>query len=178
MRRALEAGTAWRCAPGIEWTWDDVKFSLLHPPLASYGEAAVKPNDRSCVLRIEAHGQVALLAGDVEARSESLLLDGDLAALRAEVLVVPHHGSRTSSTPAFLAAVEPQVAIVSAGYRNRFGHPRADVVARYEARGTAVTRTDRDGAVTLVLGASPPLTWTVERARRARYWRDAPIAPG
>jgi competence protein ComEC len=172
VQRALATGTAWRCAPGLAWTWDDVRFTLLHPPLASYGDAALKPNDRSCVLRIEADGRVALLPGDVEARSESLLLDAGPDALRADVLLVPHHGSRTSSTPAFIDAVAPALAIVPAGYRNRFGHPRADVIARYVSRGIGIARTDRDGAVTVALGGSGTLAWTGERARRARYWRD------
>ena len=174
--RAAATGTAWRCTDGPAWTWDDVSFTLLHPPLERLTDPSVKPNDRSCVLRFEARGAAALLPGDVEARSEAALLDTARDALRADVLVVPHHGSRTSSTAAFLDAVGPRIAIVSAGYRNRFGHPRADVVARYDARGVAVARTDRDGAIGVTLGLAAPAVATGERARHARYWRDAPVA--
>ena len=88
---------------------------------------------------------------------------------------MPHHGSRTSSTPAFVAAVDPAVAIFTPGYRNRFGHPRPEVVARYVARGAATVRTDRDGAITF--DAGPTRMSAVERARSttARYWRDPPV---
>jgi competence protein ComEC len=81
---------------------------------------------------------------------------------------VPHHGSRTSSTPEFIAAVSPSWAIVPVGYRSRFGHPNADVLARYGAAGVAIVRTDRDGAIALRLGDT--LAVESERQRRARYW--------
>ncbi len=172
--RASAAGTAWRCAPNLAWEWDEVRFALLHPQLSVYADAGVKPNDRSCVLRIESRRGVALLAGDIEARSEAQLLEADAARLRADVVVVPHHGSRTSSTPAFVAAVAPAVAIISAGYRNRFGHPRADVVARWTQAGAAVHRTDREGAVSLTLGADVTPLARGAREMRPRYWRDIP----
>jgi competence protein ComEC len=183
VERASERGTAWRCAAGQSWTWDGVRFDVLHPPIAQYTEEGVKPNDRSCVLRVDAGGRVALLAGDVEARSEALLLrteaatvraPGEPSALRADVLTVPHHGSRTSSTPAFVAAVDPALAIVNAGYRNRFNHPRADIVERYTRRGIQVMRTDRDGAVTVELAPGQPLRAYKEREARKRYWLDMP----
>jgi competence protein ComEC len=147
---------------------------MLHPPIAQYAEEGIKTNDRSCVLRIEAGGQVALLTGDIEARSEAILLRAAPDRLRADVLLVPHHGSRTSSTVAFIAAVDPAIAIVTAGYRNRFNHPRPDVVERYTRRGTRVPRTDRDGAVTVTLGTGEPLSLTRERELRRRYWLDPP----
>jgi competence protein ComEC len=115
-----------------------------------------------------------LLSGDIEARSETRLLHEARDALAADVLVVPHHGSRTSSTPAFVAAVDPAVAVFTPGYRNRFGHPRPEVVARYVSRGSAAVRTDRDGAITF--DAEVSRIPAIERARSAsaRYWRDAP----
>jgi competence protein ComEC len=174
VRRAMTQGTAWRCAAGQQWTFDDVRFEILHPPLAQYAEEGVKTNDRSCVLRIEAQGDVALLTGDIEARSETVLLRTSPDKLHADVLVVPHHGSRTSSTPAFVTAVAPGIAIVTAGYRNRFNHPRADVVERYARRGSAVPRTDRDGAISLTLGAGAPIEAKAERDVRRRYWFDLP----
>jgi len=94
--------------------------------------------------------------------------------VHAEVLLVPHHGSRTSSTPAFVAAVAPRVAIVSAGYRNRFNHPRPDVLDRYERRGAATLRTDLHGAVVIDIPPDAPLRATVARVSQRRYWYDAP----
>jgi competence protein ComEC len=87
---------------------------------------------------------------------------------------VPHHGSRTSSTPAFVAAVAPRIAIFTPGYRNRFGHPRADVVARYERAGAALARTDYDGAITVTLDAAEP-SLQAERDLHRRYWYDLPL---
>jgi len=93
------------------------------------------------------------------------------------VLVVPHHGSRTSSTPSFVAAVAPRVAVFSAGYLNRFNHPRPDVVERYARRGATPMRTDVMGAVTVTLGPGDAIDTVAERDRRRRYWYDPPRAP-
>jgi competence protein ComEC len=96
------------------------------------------------------------------------------AALRSDVLLVPHHGSRTSSVPAFIGAVASHVAVVQAAYRSRFGHPAADVVARYTARGVIVLRSDRCGAWSLPAGASDG---TCERQAAPRYWHHPAGAP-
>ena len=130
-----------------------MRFEVLHPPASYYRLPRMKTNDLSCVVRVSSgHGR-ALLTGDIEARSEVDLVRHDPDALRAEVLVVPHHGSITSSTPAFIGAVAPDAAVFTPGYRNRFGHPRPEVVARYEQFGAALHRTDRDGALTFSLRA-------------------------
>ena len=101
------------------------------------------------VLRIAYGERAFLLVGDTEHEEEAGLLAGDRAHLRADVLKVGHHGSRTSSTPAFLAAVQPQEAIISAGCRNRYGHPHPQTIATLAAAGIRVWRTDHDGAVTV-----------------------------
>ncbi|HVB48454.1 MAG TPA: hypothetical protein VNF69_08710 [Burkholderiales bacterium] len=117
-----------------------------------------------------------LLSGDIERAAEALLSKHRASELWADVLLVPHHGSRSSSSAQFLAAVRPSGAAVSVGYRNRFAHPNPGVPDRYRARGVRILRTDRDGAieVRMVLGG-PALE--VERARRRRYgysyWHDA-----
>ena len=162
------------CLAGQHWTWDDVRFTVLHPTRAEYDDARAKTNDRSCVVRIDSAYGSALLTGDLEAKSEALLLRTNPTALRADVLVVPHHGSRTSSTPAFIAAVAPTIAVFACGYRNRFGHPRPDIVARYEAASVQMTRTDQAGAVTLMFASGVPLVPIAARATRQRYWMDAP----
>ena len=165
---------AQRCEAGQRWTRDGVDFAVLHPAPEAYVDARAKTNDLSCVVAIDAGGTRVLLAGDIEARSEARLVRASPDALAAQVLVVPHHGSRTSSTPGFVAAVDPAIAIFTPGYRNRFGHPRPDVVARYVARGAHALRTDFDGAVGFDIG--PAGVTEVERARVefARYWRVVP----
>ncbi|HLW11144.1 MAG TPA: DNA internalization-related competence protein ComEC/Rec2 [Casimicrobiaceae bacterium] len=160
-----------RCAAGDHWEWDGVRFEVLHPAASAYGEAARKSNDLSCVLRVAADGGSVLLTGDIEAASEMEILARDATAA-ADVLVVPHHGSRTSSTPAFIGAVSPRFAVIAAGYRNRFGHPRAEILARYAHAGAARPRTDLQGAITLTLAAAKPIEAIAERERRRRYWYD------
>ncbi len=155
-----------RCRDGETWDWDGVRFELLHPATPDY-ERFRKSNDLSCVLRITAAGRSLLLTSDIEARAEAALLARGRERLAAEVLLVPHHGSRTSSTPEFVAAVGAQEAIFPVGYRNRFGHPKAEVVARYE--GVRQWRSDRDGAVSVQLGRGG-INIEAERATRRRYW--------
>ncbi len=163
-----------RCVAGQEWNWNGVRFSILHPHAAEYDDAHGKTNDRSCVLRIDSTHGSALLTGDIEARSEARLVATQAHRLRADVLVVPHHGSRTSSTHAFVRAVAPSIAVVGCGYRNRFGHPRADIVARYTNMGTDVARTDLEGALTLGFDGRGPLRALSARAQRGRYWLAVP----
>jgi competence protein ComEC len=127
------APRARRCETGQRWLWDGVQFEVLHPgPEAS---PRWRPNATSCVLRVQAaSGRSALLTGDIEAMQELAMVGRFGTALRSDVLLVPHHGSQTSSTAPFLDAVQPEVAVVQSGYRNRFGHPAPDVLARLRAR--------------------------------------------
>ena len=134
-----------------------------------------KANDVSCVVRIESPHGTVLLTGDLEARGEQELVRREPRLLKADVLLVPHHGSRTSSTPAFIAAVEPDIAVYAAGYRNRFGHPRPDIVARYESRGVRGFRTDLDGALTFTFAPDTAQAPRAEREHDRRYWREAPV---
>jgi competence protein ComEC len=135
----LAGRTSQRCEAGQSWDWDGVHFQVLHPRAQDYdAQPPPKPNALSCVLRIHAGGQSALLVGDIERAQETALLarQGDGAAkLQSTVLLAPHHGSKTSSSADFLAAVQPEVVVIQAGYRNRYGHPAAEVVARYQALG-------------------------------------------
>jgi competence protein ComEC len=162
-----QLGNMQRCERGQLWVWDGVRFEVLHPSAADY-ERKLKPNALSCVLRVSAHNTSALLAGDIEAAQEQNLLQSG-QALQAEWLLVPHHGSATSSTQAFLEAVQPRVAIVQAGYRNRFGHPRPDVLSRYNDLGVFVVQTPRCGASTW--HSEQPKLVQCERNQRQRYWQ-------
>ncbi len=156
------------CLAGHSWTWDGVALKLLHPVQTDYA-AGGKANHLSCTLRVEAGGRAMLLTSDIEARDEAALLARDRSALAAEVLLVPHHGSGTSSTPEFIAAVGARQAIVPVGYRNRFGHPRDEVIERYAASGATLWRTDRDGALDIRL-AEAAATVRAWRRERPRYW--------
>jgi competence protein ComEC len=153
------------CIAGQHWDWDGVHFQVLHPPAIS-DWSRVKPNHVSCVVQVEdAQGQRALLTGDIEAEQEAALVHQLGSKLRSDVLVVPHHGSHTSSTADFLAAVQPRWAVIQVGYRSRYGHPHADVLARYQSAGITVVRTDYCGAFTWRDASGECM-----RSQFARYW--------
>ncbi|MDE2605606.1 MAG: DNA internalization-related competence protein ComEC/Rec2 [Burkholderiales bacterium] len=155
-----------RCSAGQRWQWDGVDFEVLHPAAADY-DAPARPNAMSCVLRVGNARVRALLAGDIEGPQEALLALRP-GGVRADWLLVPHHGSRTSSSDAFLDAVRPALGVVQAGYRNRFGHPAAPVVARYAARGIPLWLTPACGALTW--RSRVPGEVRCERAAVPRYW--------
>ena len=159
-----------RCEAGEHWEWDQVRFEIVHPDAASYAAKTLKNNDRSCVLRVVSRFGSALITGDIEKRSEVELLER-AADLRADVLVVPHHGSGTSSSTAFIAKVGAKFAVFAAGYHNRFGHPKFEVVERYRQTGARILRSDYDGWVTLKFTPRGIQleTW---RERTRHYWSD------
>jgi competence protein ComEC len=159
-----------RCAAGQGWTWDGVRFEVLHPVEADYDQAR-KPNALSCVLRVSTATRSALLAGDIEQPQEAALLQRATAtgqSLKSDVLLVPHHGSKTSSSPAFLDAVAPTLAMAQAGYRNRFGHPAPEVLARYAQRDIRVADSARCGAANW--RSDQPDELRCEREAARRYW--------
>lgn len=158
------------CAAGREWRFDGLVLRLLHPP----EHFPYLANESSCVLRIETADGVplALLPGDIGQLVEQRLLREPFEGLSAPVLVMPHHGSRTSSSEAFLDAVSPDLALIGAGYRNRFGLPREDVLARYRERGIALENTAQAGAIRLRIDATGIHDLVRERERRRRVWRD------
>jgi competence protein ComEC len=174
-----------RCAAGQAWTWDGVHFQVLHPREEDYGRD-LPPNGLSCVIRVsDARGPRLMLSGDIEAAQEAeLLARSPQGALAAPLLLLPHHGSRTSSTPEWLAEVAPRQAIVQVAYRNRFGHPAPVVQERLARMGIPVVRTDRCGAWQWPAGSYPTQgqgqgVYTAgvaadpgicERDRRRRYW--------
>ncbi len=161
------------CVAGQHWQRDGVQFEFLHP-LVSDSEVS-KPNARSCTLKISVGDRAVLLTGDIEAPQERALLARAADQLRADVLLAPHHGSGTSSTPQFLDAVAPKIALFQVGYRNRYRHPKAAVVARYRERGIAVLRSDRSGAVSLNID---PTGITLKQAcETPRYWSSQRCHP-
>lgn len=152
------------CRAGQQWQWDGVSFSVLHPDDQNWSD-----NNRSCVLRVDGAFS-ALLAGDIEKAAERHLLQEDPASLRAELLIAPHHGSRTSSTEAFVRAVKPQQVLFGAAWRSHFGHPVAAVQARYLELGAQTHTTGVHGAVRFWRDASGALRAERFRPKAARFW--------
>ncbi len=172
-RPELSPQRRWRpCRAGQHWRWDGVSFRMLSP------EEGMRDSDnnRSCVLLVDnGSGGRMLLDGDIEQRTEQILMANHARRLRGSVLLTPHHGSATSSSAAYLDAVQPPLAIASLGYRNRYGFPDARVVRRYRERAIPLLRTDRDGAVTVRFGRTSPPQVRTWRATRQRVWMDAVI---
>ncbi len=162
-----------RCVAGQKWHWDGVDFEVLHPSAADY-DAVNKSNAMSCVLRISNGLQTALLAGDLEAAQEARLVNDPVSKqkLKADFLLVPHHGSKTSSSAVFLDEVRPQFALAQAGYRNRFGHPVESVLARYSERGIQVVKSPVCGAA--FWRSAKPGEVLCQRQLSARYWHHHP----
>jgi competence protein ComEC len=152
------------CQRGQSWTWDGVQFEILHPERAGRDS----DNDSSCVLRVRAAGTSALLAGDIEAAAESAIIAHGLP--RSDVVVVPHHGSRTSSTAPFVAASSPELALISSGYRNRWGLPRREVVERWQGAAARVLTTADSGAIEVTFAAGQPPRAQEYRRSHRRYW--------
>lgn len=148
------------CRAGSGWHWDGVAFSVLSPA----ADHRLEGNNASCVVLVETASQRVLLAGDIEANVEQRL-----ETPAVDVLLVPHHGSATSSTPALVAATRPKFAIVAAGFDNHFGHPHPRVVTRYRNVGSHIVSTGLAGAVRW--RSTDPLSVTVQRCVDSPYWR-------
>lgn len=156
------------CAAGQAWQWDGVQFRVLSPPASGHD----RDNDSSCVLLVQSAVGRLLLTGDISARIEKQLAKTIEPGL-SPVLQVPHHGSKTSSSDPFITTLTPSLALVSAGWRNRFGHPKPEVVARYRQAGVRLLNTAEQGAIGLafVPDRFPPLLTRWRPASR-RYWRE------
>jgi len=154
-----------RCQAGDRWVWDEVVFEYLAPSAGGEG------NNASCVLRVEtADGQVVLLPGDIEVAVEQHLVETQREKLAADVLVAPHHGSRTSSSQVFVDAVRPRLVLFPVGYGNRFGFPKAEIAERYHRAGAVLLDSASAGAIQLRLQPhKAPLT-VIDR-QQGRYWR-------
>lgn len=156
------------CRAGQAWQWDEVRFTVLHPAAPALQDG----NNASCVLEIRVGEQVALLTGDIERVAERALLRSGLLG-RADLVVVPHHGSGSSSHPEFVDAVGASVAVVSAGFANQWSLPRADVVERWGASGARVLNTAIDGAIGYRLcRETGMISRGYERRDRRRIWTE------
>jgi len=155
------------CWAGERWEWSGVVFELLNP--VREGRRQSK-NNRSCVLKVTGRGGSLLLTGDIESAAETSLMQRQRERLDADILVVPHHGSNTSSNADFIDAVNPRIALFPVGYNNRWGFPKPVVVDRYLSRGTAIYDTATSGAVMMKVEGGEVLSPLSYRVVSQRYW--------
>ncbi len=169
-----EVRPATRCEAGQRWQWDGVDFQVLHPLAEDY-QVVSKSNAMSCTLRVSNGVASVLLTGDIEQAQEARLVataQSGGAGLTADLLLVPHHGSKFSSSDAFLEAVQPRLALVQAGYRNRFGHPAEPVLVRYAQRHIQVLDSPHCGAASWQ--SVQPGAVKCQRIESLRYWQHRP----
>ncbi len=161
-----------RCEAGQHWEWDGVQFDILSPSRPFFRGR----NDNSCLIKVTSTGGAVLLTGDIEHAAEQRATERYGMQLKSDIMIVPHHGSNTSSTGNFIAAVQPKYAFIPAGYRNRFGFPTAKVVARYGAIGTELLSTAESGAVEVKLKAGKGVDVEPHSYRRShrRYYHWKP----
>lgn len=168
-----QLGYARKCQQGQSWVWDGVKFEILHPDKDLYLQQAVSDNNLSCVLRVSNNTGSLLLTGDIELAAERRLLQTQ-PLIKSTLMTIPHHGSKTSSSTALIDAVNPSWAVATTGYMNRYHHPRADIMRRYQQRDIQTFRSDWDGAVLIDFPAEKSAKVKVKawRTEHARYWQD------
>ncbi len=169
--KPAEIKTPWySCAAGQQWQWDKVKFEILYP-----GKDRIDERNVGCVLKVtSATGSSVLLTADISRAMEEELIDTRPQDLAANVLVVPHHGSATSSSTGFIQQVHPQLAIISAGYKNAFRHPRPEIVARYRDRTIPVLNTTWTGGIEVFSTNHSSVEWRTFRESHRRVWQNSP----
>jgi len=173
--RQFDQLRAARCHAGQRWRSDGVTFEILHPSLVT--PASVQPwpstNNRSCVLRVASAGGAVLLPGDIEADAERTLVHAHVGPLASDVLVMPHHGSATSSSAKFIDAVGPELALVSTAYGNQWGFPAPEVLARYRRRSIPVKNTAGSGALTVTVHPRAGIALSEGYRQSARHFWTA-----
>ncbi|NOY66277.1 MAG: DNA internalization-related competence protein ComEC/Rec2 [Gammaproteobacteria bacterium] len=165
--KKLENINASKCKSGQEWSWDGVKFKLLHPD----GSMKFRKNDLSCVLKVITTNGSILLTGDIHKKSERHLVKYNAADLKSDILIAPHHGSKTSSHQAFIDNVAADYVVFPTGYKNRFKHPRPVVKQRYERTNAVLYNSSEHGAIQFMLGGdSPDFNVITFRQLNTRHW--------
>ncbi len=159
------------CREGIAWEWDEAYFQFLHPDDDVY---KFSRNDQSCVLLVtHSSGATALITGDIERPVEQILVENQADLLDTDVLIVPHHGSNSSSTAAFIQSTSPQYAVFVSGYRNPYGFPSEEVVSRYAALGAELVNTASQGMVTFTFSTQHGIQLRPGyRDVRRRFWHS------
>ena len=159
------------CSAGSHWQWDGVDFVFLSPTTsdAMLSEGNTR-NNHSCVLRVVSESGSVLFTGDIEKKTERKLLEDYGNKLVSDILIVPHHGSNTSSSTASLRSVNPEMSIISVGYRNRYRLPNRQVIERYRAMDKRFLQTDKTGAITIKLEQGSGFSIEKYREKAAKYW--------
>lgn len=155
------------CLAGQQWRWDGVNFEMIHP---SGSEFIDKGNNGSCVLRVSGSSRSILLTGDIEKKVERELIENYTNQIKANILVAPHHGSNTSSTMAFIEAVNPEWVLFPAGYANRFKFPTKKVVERYIHSGVQYLTTGTSGAIEVFIDDNEAMLINRYRSINRRFW--------
>ncbi len=163
----IEHDNVAECVRGQVWYWDEVRFEILHPA----GNNHLSGNNRSCVLKISNDDDAILLTGDIEAVAEQRILKHDRDKLHSTILLAPHHGSLTSSTSSFIAAVHAEYVLFPVGYRNRFGFPKQDIIRRYREADANILDTASFGAIDVHLGRGV-ITVRPYRQYAQRFWHE------
>ena len=161
----LDKYTPILCQAGQFWTWDQVEFEVLSPGTHAF----MTENNNSCVLKVSSKSGSLLLTGDIEADAENWLVNKYSDQLKSNVLIAPHHGSKTSSTLTFLEKVNPNIIIIPSGYRNRYSFPHQEVLHRYRKINASWFNTADNGAISINL-KKEYLFVSSERIRQAKYW--------
>ena len=163
----IPIGEPVRCTAGMQWVWDGVRFEILHPD----GSSRWRGNNASCVLAVDTPAGRLLLTGDIEAEAEESLVANYGERLAATVVTIPHHGSASSSGGRFIAATDPQYGLISTGYRNRYGFPKAAVLERWQGQNASLLNTAEAGALSLRLKADGQIDGPFRyRETHRRYW--------
>ncbi|WP_456448789.1 DNA internalization-related competence protein ComEC/Rec2 [Thiolapillus sp.] len=155
-----------RCRAGRLWWWDGVRFEVLYPPAVP----GLEGNNASCVLKVSSRGQSVLLTGDIEEAAEHWLVEHVKHRLHSDLVVAAHHGSSSSSTQAFVEAVDAKQVLYSAGKYNRWGFPRPEVVTRWKKSGAKDANTGELGALESLLGSREGKSVLAHPTQRQRYW--------
>lgn len=156
-----------RCRAGQSWTWDGVQFRYLWPE----ADLMDGDNDRSCVLQVGTGRHRVLLTGDISAKAETLLIENHGSGLKSDVLFAPHHGSKSSSSAAFIDRVDPDIVLISSGFQNRFRHPNEHVIRRYLGLGAVAVNSADSGWAELAVSADGWSWLHRARTERKRYWQ-------
>jgi len=160
------------CVQGLRWRWDGVDFVFLSPAAGADKVSVKRRNNRSCVLRVSSEAGSVLLTGDIEEKVEHKLVEKFADRLRSDVLVVPHHGSNTSSSENFISKIKPELAVISVAYKNRYGLPSNKILDRYNSMNIDVLQTADSGAITInyLHDNAGKIEPTSYRKQRSRYW--------
>ncbi|MES2636150.1 MAG: DNA internalization-related competence protein ComEC/Rec2 [Pseudomonadota bacterium] len=169
-----QAKKHFKCISGQRWQWDAVSFEVLHPSQTNDENAETTDNNRSCVIKVTAQYGSIILTGDIEKQAEAELLNNDQDKLISDVIIAPHHGSKTSSTFDFVQAVNAKHAVFTVGYLNRFKHPKTEIEKRYLNSGAKIYRSDFNGAVLINFKLDQPIKVDTWRQFMPRYWHDKP----